>query len=175
MHGELAAVDPDAAARIHTNDSQRIQRALEVYKLTGKPISQLQRSRVSELKGIEVLEFAMAPLDRNILHARIQSRFEAMLAAGFVEEVRTLQKRSDLNAEHPSMRAVGYRQVWRYLSGQCGLGEASEQSIAATRQLAKRQLTWLRARERATWFDSAHPDVASKMLNALSEGGISRW
>jgi tRNA dimethylallyltransferase len=86
-----------------------------------------------------------------------------------------LKKRTDLNAEHPSMRAVGYRQVWRYLTGQCGLDEASEQSIAATRQLAKRQLTWLRARARATWLDSAHPDVASKMLNALSQGGISRW
>jgi len=173
MHDELAAVDPAAAGRIHANDSQRIQRALEVYELTGKPISQLQRSRVSELAGVEVLEFAMAPLDRNILHTRIQSRFEAMLAAGFVEEVRTLQKRSDLSAEHPSMRAVGYRQVWRYLTGQCDLAEASERSIAATRQLAKRQLSWLRARERATWFDSAHPDVASKILNALSEGGIS--
>ncbi len=172
LHEELAAVDPDAAARIHTNDSQRIQRALEVFELTGKPISQLQRSRASVLTGVEVLELAVAPLDRPILHARIQSRFEAMLAAGFIEEVRTLQKRTDLHAEHPSMRAVGYRQMWRYLTGQCSLAEASEQAIAATRQLAKRQLTWLRARQRAAWFDSAHPDVASKLLNALSEGGF---
>jgi tRNA dimethylallyltransferase len=175
VHRELAAVDPDAAARIHSNDSQRIQRALEVYKVTGQPISSLQRSRVSALAGIEVLEFALTPLDRKILHGRIQSRFEAMLAAGFLDEVRTLRKRTDLSAEHPSMRAVGYRQVWRYLAGQCALDEASEQAIAATRQLAKRQLTWLRARERATWFDSAHPDVASRMLSALSEGGISQW
>jgi tRNA dimethylallyltransferase len=173
MHRELAAVDPEAAARIHVNDPQRIQRALEVYELTGQPISRLQQSRVSVLTGVDVLEFALAPQDRNILHARIQSRFEAMLAAGFLDEVRRLRERNDLHAEHPSMRAVGYRQVWRYLSGQCALDEASEQAIAATRQLAKRQLTWLRARQRAKWFDSAHPDVADRVLSALSEGGIS--
>ncbi|MDP8985183.1 MAG: tRNA (adenosine(37)-N6)-dimethylallyltransferase MiaA [Pseudomonadota bacterium] len=174
LHQELAAVDAAAAGRIHMNDSQRIQRALEVYQLTGKPISELQRSRVSVLAGIEVMEFAVAPLDREVLHARIQTRFEAMLTAGFIEEVRTLQKRTDLDAEHPSMRAVGYRQMWRYVTGQCALAEASEQAIAATRQLAKRQLTWLRARQGAAWFDSAHPDVASKLLNALSEGGLFR-
>ncbi|MEA3135500.1 MAG: tRNA dimethylallyltransferase, partial [Gammaproteobacteria bacterium] len=173
MHRELAAVDPEAAARIHVNDPQRIQRALEVYELTGQPISRLLQSRVSVLTGVDVLEFALAPQDRNILHARIQSRFEAMLAAGFLDEVRRLRERNDLHAEHPSMRAVGYRQVWRYLSGQCALDEASEQAIAATRQLAKRQLTWLRARQRAKWFDSAHPDVADRVLSALSEGGIS--
>jgi tRNA dimethylallyltransferase len=173
MHRELAAVDPEAAARIHVNDPQRIQRALEVYELTGQPISRLQQSRVSVLTGVDVLEFALAPQDRNILHARIQSRFEAMLAAGFLDEVRRLRERNDLDAEHPSMRAVGYRQVWRYLAGQCGFDEASEQAIAATRQLAKRQLTWLRARQRAKWFDSAHPDVADRVLSALSEGGIS--
>jgi len=173
MHRELAAVDPEAAARIHVNDPQRIQRALEVYELTGQPISLLQQSRVSVLTGVDVLEFALAPQDRNNLHARIQSRFEAMLAAGFLDEVRRLRERNDLDAEHPSMRAVGYRQVWRYLAGQCGFDEASEQAIAATRQLAKRQLTWLRARQRAKWFDSAHPDVADRVLSALSEGGIS--
>jgi tRNA dimethylallyltransferase len=173
MHRELAAVDPEAAARIHVNDPQRIQRALEVYELTGQPISRLQQSRVSVLTGVDVLEFALAPQDRNILHARIQSRFEAMLAAGLLDEVRRLRERNDLDAEHPSMRAVGYRQVWRYLAGQCGFDEASEQAIAATRQLAKRQLTWLRARQRAKWFDSAHPDVADRVLSALSEGGIS--
>lgn len=173
MHRELAAVDPEAAARIHVNDPQRIQRALEVYELTGQPISRLQQSRVSVLTGVDVLEFALAPQDRSILHARIQSRFEAMLAAGFLDEVRRLRERNDLDAEHPSMRAVGYRQVWRYLAGQCGFDEASEQAIAATRQLAKRQLTWLRARQRSKWFDSAHPDVADRVLSALSEGGIS--
>ena len=170
VHEELAQVDPEAAARIHRNDPQRIQRALEVYQLTGQPISVLQRARVSVLADVDVLECVMSPSDRNILHARIETRFSAMLAAGFVDEVQRLRKRSDLNAEHPSMRAVGYRQIWRYLDARCTLAEAREQAIAATRQLAKRQLTWLRARSRATWFDSAHPDVASMMLSALSEG-----
>ena len=172
VHRELAAVDPDAAARIHANDPQRIQRAMEVYKLTGQPISRLQQSRVSALAGVDVLEFALAPSDREFLHERIQARFAAMLAAGFLDEVRRLRERSDLGAEHPSMRAVGYRQVWRYLDGYCALDEASERAIAATRQLAKRQLTWLRARRSATWFDSAHPDVALRIARALTEGGV---
>lgn len=172
VHRELAAVDPDAAARIHANDPQRIQRAMEVFKLTGQPISRLQQSRVSALAGIDVLEFVLAPSDRNILHERIRARFHAMLAAGFLDEVRRLRERNDLGAEHPSMRAVGYRQVWRYLDGHCALDEASDQAIAATRQLAKRQLTWLRARRSATWLDSAHPDVALRIARALTEGGV---
>jgi tRNA dimethylallyltransferase len=172
VHRELAAVDPDAAARIHANDPQRIQRAMEVYKLTGQPISRLQQSRKSALASVETLEVVMSPSDRKILHERIQARFDAMLAAGFLEEVRRLRERSDLAAEHPSMRAVGYRQIWRYLDGQCAMSEASAQAIAATRQLAKRQLTWLRARQSAAWFDSTHPDVASQIARALTEGGI---
>jgi tRNA dimethylallyltransferase len=170
VHRELAVVDPDAAARIHINDPQRIQRALEVYRLTGQPISRLQHCRTSVLAGVDVAEFALAPIERNVLHARIQVRFDAMLAAGFLDEVRALRERSDLDAEHPSMRAVGYRQVWRYLEGQCGLKEASDQAIAATRQLAKRQLTWLRARQRVKWVDSSHPAAASMILDALSKG-----
>jgi tRNA dimethylallyltransferase len=172
VHRELAAVDPDAAARIHANDPQRIQRAMEVYRLTGQPISRLQQSRVSALAGVDVLEVVLAPSDRDILHQRIQTRFEAMLAAGFLDEVRRLRERSDLDAEHPSMRAVGYRQIWRYLDGYSELDEASKQAVAATRQLAKRQLTWLRARQSATWFDSTHPDVASQIACALTQGGI---
>jgi tRNA dimethylallyltransferase len=173
VHRELAVVDPDAAARIHVNDPQRIQRALEVYRITGQPISRLQQSRTSVLAGVDVAEFALSPINRNVLHARIQARFEAMLAAGFLGEVRALRERGDLDAEHPSMRAVGYRQLWRFLEGQCGLDEASDQAIAATRQLAKRQLTWLRGRQRAKWIDSSHPDAAEGILIALSEGGIT--
>ena len=146
---ELERVDPPAAARIHVNDPQRIQRALEVYRVTGEPISRLQQSRKSALAGVEVLELAVAPLERAVLHRRIEARFLAMLATGFLDEVRALRERSDLTAEHPSMRAVGYRQAWRYLAGQCGLEEAKQEAIAATRQLAKRQLTWLRRRENA--------------------------
>jgi tRNA dimethylallyltransferase len=175
VHAELAVVDPDAAARIHMNDPQRIQRALEVFKVTGVPISRLQQKRVSVLDGVDVREWVLSPSDRNILHARIAARFDGMLAAGFVDEVRTLHQRSDLRAEHPSMRAVGYRQMWRHLDGLCALDEARDQAIAATRQLAKRQLTWLRARPRARCFDAAHPDVASTMKDALTQGGLAKW
>jgi tRNA dimethylallyltransferase len=173
VHRELAAVDPAAAARIHVNDPQRIQRALEVHRLTGETITRLQQRRVSVFADVDVTEIALAPLERRDLHTRIELRFGAMLRAGLLAEVRTLYERSDLTAEHPSMRAVGYRQLWRHLAGQCALDEATEQAIAATRQLAKRQLTWLRRRERAQWFDSEHPDAAGKLLEALRKGGIT--
>jgi tRNA dimethylallyltransferase len=172
VHEELARVDPAAAARIHINDPQRIQRALEVYRVTGKPISRLQQSRTSAFAGVDVVEIAVAPLERAVLHGRIESRFLAMLANGLLEEVSALRARNDLSAEHPSMRAVGYRQTWSYLAGQCGLEEAKEKAIAATRQLAKRQLTWLRRRERLQWFDSMHPGVAANVMSALFRSGF---
>jgi tRNA dimethylallyltransferase len=121
---------------------------------------------------VEVTEFAVAPLERRDLHTRIELRFGAMLCAGFMAEVRKLYERSDLKPEHPSMRAVGYRQLWRHLAGQISLDEAGNQAIAATRQLAKRQLTWLRRREHAQWFDSMHPDAARMMIAALLKGGF---
>jgi tRNA dimethylallyltransferase len=170
VHQELREVDPQAAARIHVNDPQRIQRALEVYRLTGESITRLQQKRVSVFDDVDVTEFVLAPLERRELHTRIGKRFGAMMGAGLLEEVRALFERSDLSAEHPSMRAVGYRQLWRHLAGQCELNEAENQAIAATRQLAKRQLTWLRRRDRARWFDSVHSDVAPKMMDALSKG-----
>jgi tRNA dimethylallyltransferase len=173
LHEELKRVDPAAAARIHANDPQRIQRALEVYRVTGEPITRLQQRADSALSGVEVLEFAVSPLERKRLHGLIEARFEAMVQAGFLDEVRALKQRSDLTAEHPSMRAVGYRQAWKFLAGQCGLDEAKQRAVAATRQLAKRQLTWLRRRHSATWFDSTHPNVASMMLDALSKGGFA--
>ena len=173
LHRELESVDPAAAARIHVNDPQRIQRALEVYQVTGETITRLQQKRVSVFADVDVAEIALAPLERGDLHTRIELRFEAMLDAGLMAEVRSLFERVDLTAEHPSMRAVGYRQLWRHLAGQCALDTAIEQAIAATRQLAKRQLTWLRRRERAQWFDSMHPDVARMMEDALSKSGFS--
>jgi tRNA dimethylallyltransferase len=173
LHQELERVDPAAAARIHVNDPQRIQRALEVHRLTGDTITKLQQNRVSVFADVSVMEFALAPLERRDLHTRIALRFAAMLDAGLLAEVRTLFERSDLSAEHPSMRAVGYRQLWRYIAGQCALDEAKKQAIAATRQLAKRQLTWLRRRAHVQWFDSMHPDVAKMMIDALSEGGFA--
>jgi tRNA dimethylallyltransferase len=173
VHRELARVDPAAAARIHVNDPQRIQRALEVYRLTGEPITRLQRIPGAVLSGAKVLEFAVAPLDRKRLHARIEARFETMIAAGFIEEVRALKQRGDLSAEHPSMRAVGYRQAWKFLAGEWRLDEAKQHAVAATRQLAKRQLTWLRRRHGATWFDPTHPNVASMLIDALSKSGFA--
>jgi tRNA dimethylallyltransferase len=173
VHQELAAVDPEAAARIHSNDPQRIQRALEVHRITGETITKLQQSRVSAFADVNVIEFALAPLERGELHTKIELRFKAMLEAGFVQEVRNLYERGDLSPEHPSMRAVGYRQLWRYLTGQCALNEAENQAIAATRQLAKRQLTWLRRRANARWLDSVRPEVARAIFDALSEGGFA--
>jgi tRNA dimethylallyltransferase len=170
LHEELRQVDPAAAERIHVNDPQRIQRALEVYRLTGENITNLQGRRMSLFADVNVVEIALSPLERGDLHTRIGVRFDAMLAAGLLREVQSLYERSDLNAEHPSMRAVGYRQLRRHLAGLCSLNEAREQSIVATRQLAKRQLTWLRRRHDAQWFDSMHPEVARAVKNALSKG-----
>jgi tRNA dimethylallyltransferase len=174
MHRELAAVDPTAAARIHCNDAQRIQRALEVHEVSGQPISRLQQERASVLAGVNVVELAVAPAMREELLLRLAKRFDAMLEAGFVDEVRALRETKGLTAEHPPMRAVGYRQMWRYLSGECDLAAAREAAIVATRQLAKRQLTWLRARPRAVWVDSTRRDAAEKISVALSEGGLCR-
>jgi tRNA dimethylallyltransferase len=173
VHEELAGIDPLAAARIHINDPQRIQRALEVHRITGQSITTLQQARVSVFADLNVMEIALAPLERSELHTKIEMRFKAMLDAGFVEEVRSLYERGDLSPEHPSMRAVGYRQLWRYLAGQIGLNEATNQALAATRQLAKRQMTWLRRRTEARWLDSMRPDVARAIFEALSEGGFA--
>jgi tRNA dimethylallyltransferase len=173
LHRELGQVDAQAAARIHANDPQRIQRALEVFELTGETITTLQQKRLSVLSDVNVKEFAIAPLERGELHTKIELRFKAMLAAGLVAEVRQLYLRGDLTAEHPSMRAVGYRQIWGYLAGRSALNEAEEQGIAATRQLAKRQLTWLRRRANAQWLDSMHPEVAGMIFEALSLSGFA--
>jgi tRNA dimethylallyltransferase len=172
LHAQLSNVDPAAARRIHVNDPQRIQRALEVYRLTGASITSLQQPRLSAFADAQVIQFALAPLERRELHTRIRDRFMAMLDAGLLDEVRGFYARGDLTVEHPSMRAVGYRQLWRHLTGQIALGEATEQAVAATRQLAKRQFTWLRRRADAHWLDSMHPEVASLMLDALSKCGI---
>jgi tRNA dimethylallyltransferase len=167
VHRELAEVDPQAAARIHINDPQRIQRGLEVYRITGQTITKLQQERVSVFADVNLIEIALAPLERGELHTKIDLRFRVMLEAGFVEEVRRLYERGDLSPEHPSMRAVGYRQLWRYLAGVSSLNEATEQAIAATRQLAKRQMTWLRRRTAAHWVDSMRPEAARTMIMAL--------
>ena len=153
LHAELGRLDPAAAARIAPNDAQRIQRALEVRYIAGRPISELQRAAPSALTGWPLRYWILAPADRAQLHTRIAERFAAMMAAGFLDEVRQLRGRGDLSARHPSMRAVGYRQLWAHLDGQFPLAEGVQRGLAATRQLAKRQLTWMRAEPLGRWID----------------------
>jgi tRNA dimethylallyltransferase len=155
LHAELAAVDPAAAARIHANDPQRITRALEVHRLTGEAISAWQGRRAHRAFPFRVLKLVLCPRDRGLLHERIAERFDAMLALGFLDEVRALRADPRLHADLPATRAVGYRQAWRHLAGETDAATFREQAIAATRQLAKRQLTWLRARPELRWFDPA--------------------
>ncbi|MEJ0006140.1 MAG: tRNA (adenosine(37)-N6)-dimethylallyltransferase MiaA [Steroidobacteraceae bacterium] len=143
MHAQLATLDPSAALKIHPNDAQRIQRALEVCRLTGQTLSELQRHSPVALQGISPM-WALVPEPRALLHERLASRFNRMMSQGFLDEVRSLYGRGDLRAEHASMRAVGYRQLWEHCDGHSTLSQALERGIAATRQLAKRQLTWLR-------------------------------
>ena len=153
LHAELARHDPEAAARIHANDPQRLLRALEVFRLSGRPISDWQRAARAAPFPFRVLRLVLAPQDRAVLHGRIAARFDAMLEAGFLDEVRRLRADPRLHPDLPSIRAVGYRQAWRLLDGECTAAEFREQAIAATRQLAKRQLTWLRGELDARWLD----------------------
>ena len=159
LHAELATIDPVAAARIHATDAQRIQRALEVYRLSGRTISDWRGAPPATPRlGFRVLKLVLAPADRAVLHERIALRFEQMLAGGFLDEVRALRALPELQAhprplDLPALRAVGYRQAWEHLDGAYGLAELRERGIHATRQLAKRQLTWLRGELDARWFD----------------------
>jgi len=163
MHARLARLDPAAAARIGPKDAQRLQRALEVIALSGRPLSELQRGGRGEAFPWRVLKLALLPADRAPLHARIAERFDAMLAAGFLDELRTLRARGDLHADLPAIRAVGYRQGWEHLDGQSDAAGFRERAIFATRQLAKRQITWLRAELDARVFD---PERAPPLARA---------
>lgn len=145
LHAQLQRLDPEAAARIAPEDGQRIQRALEVCLTTGQPISELQRATVSPLAGYPLRLWALTPGNRALLHERLARRFAAMMDSGFLEEVRALHARGDLTARHPAMRSVGYRQLWAHLQGDYELTDAVSRGIAATRQLAKRQMTWMRS------------------------------
>jgi tRNA dimethylallyltransferase len=169
LHGELARVDPATAARLAPNDAQRIQRALEVFRTTGQPLSAFQRGGGGgggALRPAALL--SLEPADRAWLHERIARRFDAMLQAGFLDEVQALRARGDLHAGLPSMRAVGYRQAWEALDGQWPLAQLRERGVAATRQLAKRQLTWLRSMERRVIVCDA-PDPVARVLTAARE------
>jgi len=168
LHAELARVDPATAGRLEPTDAQRVQRALEVYYLTGEPLSALIARGRAAPPPYRLIPLALEPSDRSVLHQRIAERFEVMLELGLIGEVRRLRERYALDPALPSMRAVGYRQVWQYLDGELGLAGLRETSIAATRQLAKRQLTWLRAMQDINRFDCLAPDLAEQIAGFVS-------
>ncbi|EZH77487.1 tRNA delta(2)-isopentenylpyrophosphate transferase [Ectopseudomonas composti] len=182
LHRELAAVDPESAARIHPNDPQRLTRALEVYRASGLSMTEHRRRQAAGNPDTgtsgawqlpyTVAQLAIAPAQRQVLHDRIAQRFRAMLEQGFVEEVEALRRRSDLHAGLPSIRAVGYRQVWEYLDGELSRDEMVERGIIATRQLAKRQFTWLRGWDGLQWLDSLACDNLSRALKYLESVSI---
>ncbi len=171
LHAELAQVDPQAAEAIHPRNRQRLIRALEVFQLSGVTLSEHWRCQQQENFPWRLLSIALAPAERSVLHQRIARRFDAMLAGGFVSEVATLKQRGDLHADLPSMRSVGYRQAWEYLEGAYDRDALRERGIAATRQLAKRQLTWLRRWPDLHWVDSCAPDVDGQIAKIVREHG----
>lgn len=163
IHEELAAVDPETAGRIHPADAQRIQRALEIYRLTGQPMSAFLSLHMKKSCGYSFLTLGLLPSDRSVLHARIADRFDAMLAAGLESEVITLCAKYRLTGELPSMRCVGYRQVWEVLNGLAPRAELRARGIYATRQLAKRQITWLSNTLKPEVFDCLSPDLSAQI------------
>ncbi len=168
LHTRLAGVDPPTAARLAPGDSQRIQRALEVYLLTGQPLSHwIAQQRSDAAPPLEALRIALEPSDRSVLHARIETRFRAMLAAGLIDEVRQLRERPTLHSELPALRSVGYRQVWAWLDQPGPMEALANAGIAATRQLAKRQLTWLRSDPGRLVIDCLAPDCADQVARHL--------
>jgi len=169
MHAELAHLDPATAARLSPNDSQRIQRALEIHALTGRPMSALLTGQAAGAgTGRHYVNLSLEPSERAGLHARIEQRFDAMLEAGLVDEVRRLRARGDLSPDLPSIRCVGYRQVWSYLAGEIHGAEMRGQAVAATRQLAKRQITWLRALHGRIAVDCLARDGTARVIDAAA-------
>jgi tRNA dimethylallyltransferase len=173
MHAKLAEIDPQTAARLKPNDAQRIQRALEIYRVSGEPMSrQVGRRQVAALP-FRLIELTLVPSDRAALHRRIEARFDTMLKDGLIEELRALRKRYALRPGLPSMRCVGYRQVWLFLDGEIDRGELRNRGIFATRQLAKRQLTWLRAMKAVPTFDCLAEDLDAEALDCV-RGELAR-
>lgn len=176
VHAQLAAVDPQSAQRIHPNDPQRLQRALEIYLISGKTMTEHHLQENSALAAAQLpfdLHFlAIQPEDRAVLHERIAARFKHMIDQGLVAEVERLYARGDLDLSMPSMRAVGYRQTWRYIAGELRFDAMVEQGIIATRQLAKRQITWMRSWENLSSFDSESSKTLDQLLNSISRVAI---
>jgi len=167
LHERLQQVDPEAANKIHPNDPQRIQRALEVFEISGIPISEWWKKEKSENLPYTILKLAANTSDRALLHQRIEKRFAEMLQAGFVDEVAKLRSRNDLDLNKPSMRSVGYRQVWQYLDGDMDYEQMQIKGVVATRQLAKRQLTWLRSEQDLIWINTNQKDFLKFTLKNL--------
>lgn len=167
LYRRLGDIDPVAARRIHRNDPQRIQRALEVYEITGKTLSEHFAAGRNDGFTDSIVKLVVAPASRDELRQRIQARFDDMLAQGFLNEAETLYRRPDLGPDKPAMRLVGYRQAWRHLAGEIDSQVMRRLAVTATRQLAKRQLTWLRREEGAEWFDSSDPHLADKVLKFM--------
>ena len=172
MHQRLALIDPVAAERLKPMDSQRIQRALEVFEVSGKTLTQHWEEQQQQPLPYHVVNFAVCPTERSVLHERIAIRFRQMLEEGLVEEVQQLYKRGDLDVSMPSVRAVGYRQVWDYLEGKTDYDTMIEKGIIATRQLAKRQITWLRSWEDLHWLESGSPKLLDNALKILQANAI---
>ena len=174
MYQRLQQLDPASASRIHPNDPQRIQRALEVYEITGNTMSSLYAQKTAQSIPYNVVKIAISPEDRSVLHERIGRRFHQMLAQGLVDEVRTFYARDDMQLDLPSMRSVGYRQVWEYLAGEYSEERMAERAIVATRQFAKRQLTWLRSDKAIIWFEARDNNLLRKVLKYLDTVPISK-
>jgi tRNA dimethylallyltransferase len=168
LHRQLALVDAETAARLAPNDTQRVQRAMEIFRLTGSPMSVLLRQQTRHELPYRILPIALIPSDRAQLHARIATRFKQMLAQGLVEELRALRSKYPLHPDLPSMRCVGYRQAWQFIEGEIDEAQLLETGIAATRQLAKRQLTWLRSMPDNIELDCLAPNLTQTVLDALT-------
>ena len=167
LHQQLQHIDPVSAARIHQNDPQRLSRALEVYRISGKTLTELTQTKGEQLP-YRTLQFAIAPSDRELLRQRIAERYKLMLSQGFEQEVRALYQRGDLNADLPSIRRVGYRQMWEYLDGQISYDEMVYRGIVATCQLAKRQMTWLRGWQNVTWLETGAANNADIICQSIT-------
>jgi len=167
IHARLAEVDPASAERLNPNDSQRLQRALEVYEITGRPMSELWAEQQAQKLDFPVISMAVMPEQRSELHERIAMRFDIMLQQGFEDEVRALWQRGDLNMQMPSVRCVGYRQMWEYFEGTWDYETMRFKGVVATRQLAKRQVTWLRSWKDLNWLDTHDPNIVAKALKLI--------
>ncbi|BBI99225.1 tRNA dimethylallyltransferase [Ferrigenium kumadai] len=175
LHRRLAEVDAETAARLAPTDTQRIQRAMEIYRLSGQPMSELLKQQTQHELPYDILSIALVPSERSTLHQRIAVRFQQMLKDGLIEEVRALRGKYPLHHDLPSMRCVGYRQAWQYIDGEIDEGQLQETGIAATRQLAKRQLTWLRSMPDNVELDCLQPDLFQRVVHTIEQARIAHF